>query len=504
MPDSTAANANLDTADIPKPQTGELVPQNGEDSLAAPPDMGSIIAQHQIEAGKVNNGNPRDWAENTLAGVQAALAGFGAVGKVPEGAGALYGVGKAAEAAQKNRQEQNEVKQRNADRQAQLAIEKRRTDIEETGQNREYQLKLAENARQQAESLRQQSEHDKRMRNLDDEHNERNFTLMHQETEFRQQQIDREETLKGLGAMPMKIAGQETPAFDDLGQLEQYANQNKLAENAHQTGYRERPVLGADGKYRIYQVPDTGPEWHEVKDAAGKTTRIYGDPLSVLNWQEKVAQIKASNAETTLRYADAQKALNDFKEAGSVKQARKELSKVGGDYSKLSEGSREALRVDAQKQYDLSWNVYQSARRDMQRDADYLSIPVDAKGNPDTNSAEYKDLAAKYHVEQANEQLGSAYDDLRQLGHGYKPPGSKGTNPSTEGPAAPAKGTAITPAAAQQFLKLAGNDPEKAKQLAIAAGWGPPAQMSGEEAAAKAGPTVDQKVAAGEGAAPAL
>lgn len=482
MADSTTKDPlDVSPQPIPMPQQGALTPpvdpenEDGADSLAAPPDLGPIMAQHTIQAGQVNHGDSRDWAENTVAGVQAALAGFGAAGKVPAGAGALYGVGAAARQGAERRDQLARENAARQQRQQQIDLEKRRTDLEETNQNRDYQLKLAENARQQAQSVRDVSLHDARMRQLTDEHNEANQRTMHEDITFRQNQVEHEETIKSLGGAPMKIAGQETPAFDDLGQLEQYAVTNKLAEQAHATGYRERALLGADGKYRIYQVPDTGPEWHEVKDAEGKTTKVFGDPLAILNYQEKVAQVREANARTTLGYAEAKAKLEDLKDQGTVKAARKALDKVGGDYSKLEEGQKQALRRDTEREHLDAWNVVQAAQRDMQRDSDYFSVPTDQKGNPDTNSAEYKALAKKYHLDQANDDLDDVYDRLRQLGYGYKKPGGPGTNPQTQGPAAPTKGTPITPAAIEEFKKLSGGDPEKAKAMAIAAGWGPPA-----------------------------
>jgi hypothetical protein len=422
---------------------------------APQPDMGSIIAQHQVAAGQVNNGGAKAWAENAVAGVQAALAGFGAAGKVPAGAGALYGVGAAARQAQENRQAQAQQKTQNAQRQQQIDLEKTRTENEKTQQDRTYGLQLAENARQQAMSVREMAEHDKRMREFDDAHNRNNFNSMKDEVDFRENQLDREATLQSLGGKVMEIAGVETPGFDDLGQLEQFANKNNLASQAHSNGYRARPIFGADQKYHLWEVPDSGPEWVTVKDPAGKPTKIFGDPLSVLNYQEKVAQIHEANARTSLTYAEAKKDMDQRSEDGTVKAARAELSKVDGDISKLSPGSRVALRGDAQKQYGMAWNVYQAAQRDMQRDSDYQALPIDAKGNPDTNSPEYQKLAAKYHVDEAQEQLGDVYNELRQLGVGYRPPGA--TPPATVAPAAqapqpgtPAAEAARTLAAQQQ------------------------------------------------------
>ena len=244
---------------------------------AQQPDMGSIIAQHQIAAGQVNHGDARDWAENAVAGVRSALAGFGAAGKVPPGAGALYGVGAAARQAQENRQEQAQQKTQNAQRQQQIDLEKQRTENEKTQQDRTYNLALAENARQQAMSVREMAEHDKRMREFDDAHTRNNFNSMKDEVEFRENQLDRESTLQSLGGKVMEIAGVETPGFDDLGQLEQFANKNNLAAQAHTNGYRARPIFGADQKYHLWEVRDSGPEWVTVKDPAGKPTKIFGD-----------------------------------------------------------------------------------------------------------------------------------------------------------------------------------------------------------------------------------
>ena len=142
------------TSALPLPQTGVLTaPRQPDDvvdadaaaeSLANPPDMGSVIARHQIAAGQVNNGDSRDWAENAVAGVQAALAGFGAAGKVPPGAGALYGVGAAARQGQERQDQLNKEKQAQADRQQALQLEQRRLGDEESNINFEQKIKLAE------------------------------------------------------------------------------------------------------------------------------------------------------------------------------------------------------------------------------------------------------------------------------------------------------------------------------------------------------------------------
>jgi hypothetical protein len=49
--------------------------------------------------------------------------------------------------------------------------------------------------------------------------------------------------------------------------------------------------------------------------------------------------------------ADLKKELEEYKEEGTVKGARKELDKVGGDYSQLSPSSKSALEKDATEQF---------------------------------------------------------------------------------------------------------------------------------------------------------
>ena len=105
------------------------------------PRWGQTIARNTIQAGEVNNGNPRDWAENAVAGVNAALAGFGAVGKVPEGVGALYGVGAAMREQQANRQETSQGQDRaGISASSKSTFEKTRAQNEQTNFDKDYDL----------------------------------------------------------------------------------------------------------------------------------------------------------------------------------------------------------------------------------------------------------------------------------------------------------------------------------------------------------------------------
>ena len=168
-------------------------------------------------------------------------------------------------------------------------------------------------------------------------------------------------------------------------------------------------------------------------------------------------------------------------QAETSKKARAELDKAGGDYSKLSPGAREALTLDSQKFYQLAFSAYRAAEADMRKDPDYASVPIDQKtGNVDKASKEYKDLATTYHVEDANEILGNASDQLRKLGHGYTPYGQQPSPPGTVGNPQPLKpfeavrslspkptkpGEKLDAEGAQKYMTLAGGDKAKAAEL---------------------------------------
>jgi hypothetical protein len=392
-----------------------------------PPAPHENVARHVLDALNGTSGKPGDWAKAILAGTMTAAAGFGAGGKVPAGAGALYGVGAAVRQAEQARTANASAKQAEADRQTELKQRQQELDLEKqkagTAQgnaDREYNLQLAENARQQAMNVANISHLDRIDRELDDQHNSNNFDQMEKKLELQQHLSDLGENILKAGGKVMSIAGAETPAFDDPGKMEDYASANNLDEEAHQHGYRIRGALGADRKWHLYEVPEAGDlKEYKITDASGKERTVLTDSLGYLNYSEKVAQTREANARANLTYTEANKALNDYKEDGTVKKARADLSKVDGDFTKLNEGDREALRDDAQKRYSLSYNAYLTAQKDMQRDPRYVGLPVDANGNVDETTKQYKDLADEYHVSDAQSQLGDSYDELRQLGHGY-------------------------------------------------------------------------------------
>ena len=248
----------------------------GADAMATfQPSLAPTIAKNTIAAGQINHGDARDWAENAIAGVTSALAGFGAG---TGGHGAIEGIGAAARQIQGHRDEQQKVKTEQAQRQQQLDLEKQRNTQEQTNADRDYNIRLQENARQQAQSLREASESDARMRGLTDAHDEHNFKMMHDELEYREKQEEMQDAIVSSGGKHLIVGGKEAPTFDDLGEAEQYALQNDLGKNAHDKDYRTRPILGADNKWHIYEVPDTGPEWHTIKGPDGKPFKTLQDP----------------------------------------------------------------------------------------------------------------------------------------------------------------------------------------------------------------------------------
>lgn len=337
----------------PAPAVGGNETQQFDPQTGAP--LSTRIAQNSLVANKMNPG-PGNWAANLVAGVQSALAGVGSIGTVPPGAGGLYGAGKVMEYQQQQKQQRLE----NQMKQQQLAQQ-------QTNADREYQLRLAENARQQTKSVADMSEHDLRMKNLTLDN-----TIA--ESNYQMAQLAQEETAKAAGAKPLMVGGAPAPTFKDAGEAENYANNNKLAQSAVENGYRTRPIKGADGQFHLYEMPDTGPKWMDVKDAAGKTTRIFGTPLDALNFTDKVTDVRLHSAEANEHNA---KAAADRLAAGNP---------LPGDAVTAAAG------------------IWRQAKAD----PDFNNVPKNRDGSPVIGSPEYQALDKKYGLTKAqNDALDS-------------------------------------------------------------------------------------------------
>ena len=89
----------------------------------------------------------------------------------------------------------------------------------------------------------------------------------------------------------------------------------------------------------------------EVTDAAGNKQQMLLTPAEYLDKQEQIAKTKHYLLTANKSSLELKMELEAYKEEGTAKWARKELTRVGGDYAKLSPGSREALLRDVNDRF---------------------------------------------------------------------------------------------------------------------------------------------------------
>ena len=489
----------MSTTPVPQP-TGPTE-DDAADALAQT-SLGPQIAQNVIQAGIQNNGSPRDWAENTVASVTAALAGFGAAGKVPPGAGALYGVGAAARQGQARQDELNKEKaaQHNEQiaqqqRQETINLEKQRQSTEESQWGKDYQIRLAENARQQANQIKEFAVDDANLQRLTDEHNEANQKALYDHAAFMEKQLEYTATAHRNGWKLMEGA----PTFNDLGQAEKWAEQADLASNMHVAGYVHRPLLNPDMTINIGLQPDDGVKEVTLPkmDLSKGTFTTHLDDLGVANYMDNYSKLKKASAETREANAradeleaEASKFRNLSKGDDTLKGARQAFDKTvdlahpNGDFNSLPPGQKEILAENARKQYQVTYAATQRAKDEFKKMVSQAGVdgglPIDEKtGEVDTNSNEYKD--AKSQLDRLTEALNEAQDDMNSfttLGHQVKvtePPAVGGEPTEKNLPISPPKpGAPIPDDILRLYLREAGGDVQKAKAAATSAGWGPP------------------------------
>jgi len=347
MAESTVRDPlDVSATPIPLPQTGALTPQDESpedvESLATPPispemGLGPTIAQHQIAAGQINHGEARDWAENTVAGVQASLAGFGAGGVAPAGSGALRGVGAAARQGQENRQQQAALKQRQ-----QLA---------ERQQATEEQKAAAQIAYQNAERF-----HIERMTRNEDR-------------ETQQKMVDRDVT----AAQPFLENG--IPSYgehltsDDLMRMLKAGPSGKSEINGHEViplrdgmtdviGPDGRPSLDADGiaqqrpTYRLFDAHGTvtldekeakliGENTHYPKPVPGQQigvaefTTLHNLATKNAAFADSVAKVQAATAKDV---AEGEKAKEETKDKQEDRALQQQAAKLFTPYLSAAHG----------------------------------------------------------------------------------------------------------------------------------------------------------------------
>lgn len=226
--------APQDAADLPVLQVAP--------GVSAPALAGQVAdAANTNAAANPNPKAPGGWARALMGGVMDALSGFGAAGKVPEGAGALYGVG----AASRQYDEMARQKQARQDALKQQQFE----DQKQTQQmTREEVLSRATIAHENAATA-----HDQML----------NANLSY---ESRQKNI----TNGKVGIAPYEQAGaqvlQEGLDSDDAQELIRTKKLDPTQVHAFPTG--EKPILDANGKEQTDQAgnPITRPTYTVIGD----------------------------------------------------------------------------------------------------------------------------------------------------------------------------------------------------------------------------------------------
>ena len=214
------------------------------------PTFAELMAQSADQIGVP--AGPGGWAKTLVGSAQQALAGAGAVGKVPEGAGALYGLGKAMQYRQQMQQQQQA-------RQDQLAQQAR------------------ENARQDAESQAKQEKLNWQTRmiqaNIQKMHNER---MAHQLTDLNasmdhQIQTDAPVLDSLIGkdnAHPAQIVAQGVDK-DEVHKLLADKKINSFEHHAFAT--QKIPVLDAEGQQAI---KDGVPQFKMLYTVVGDSPKV--------------------------------------------------------------------------------------------------------------------------------------------------------------------------------------------------------------------------------------
>jgi hypothetical protein len=331
---------------------------------AAPPPvpLHSKIAEGIIHAFAGTNGTAGDALRSAVSG---GLAGLAAAASTPSkpGAPALGGFGiganagmKTTEEFQKHREALAQQAQENKDKQAQIDLAKQRESREGTQFDKDYQLRKQENARQQAESVIRGKEFEQRSVLVDQQIAAGKYDAVKRQADDLRFYSDRMSALRKTGGQQLRINGALSPSFDHLGDAKAFAQKN-FSEVAHPDHATELIQNPDSGKWEIWEKKYEPYKDYEITDASGKKLHIFTDSTGSLAAQKQVAETKHYLNVAAKSSLDLKKDLEEFKEEGTVKGARKELNKVGGDISKLSPGSKSALTEVARNRFDKSTAV---------------------------------------------------------------------------------------------------------------------------------------------------
>jgi hypothetical protein len=348
---------DLGTGITPPPVGGGLTGATGQPAApATPTPVHQKVAQSILSAFSGSDGTAGGFLRSVLAG---GLAGASAAASAPQqkGGGVAHGLALGGgagyqsvlnEQAQARQQKQQNLE--NQQKQAAIDLAKQKAELEKTTGDREYDLRLREDARQQAASIRDAAAFEKRGVLMDQQIAAGNFEGLKQQADYIQKSADDWNDLQGHGGTRLKVNGAESPEFDHLGDAEDFAMQHP-DESIHGQ-FKTRLMRNPDtGKWAIMETPYEQPKWHEVTDASGKPQKIFTDTQGALAAQKEIAETKHYLNVASRSSLELKEELEGYKEQGTVKGARKELDAVGGDYSKLSPGSKSALLHDANDRF---------------------------------------------------------------------------------------------------------------------------------------------------------
>jgi hypothetical protein len=347
-PDMPTMNEAPGDAGLGGAAAGPLKPQQ------AP--LHSRIAEGIIHAFAGTDGTAGSALKSALAG---GLAGLAAAAKTPmkPGAPILGGLGIGAEAGmaqtQKNTAQKNEFAQQqleNAQKKQTIDLAQQREQREGSQFDQEQKIRVMENARQQAESLQRGKEMEQRAVLVDQQIAAGKYDAVKKTADDLRFYSDRVDALKRSGGQILKVNGSEAPSFDHLGDAQTYAAKNFDAV-AHPEYATELVQDPGSLKWQIYEKKYEPLKDWTIKDSTGKPMSIYTDSTGKIAAEKQIAETRHYNNIANKSSLDLKRDLESFKEEGTVKGARKELNKVGGDYTKLSPGSKSALLGDAQNQF---------------------------------------------------------------------------------------------------------------------------------------------------------
>jgi len=366
---ANAPAASQDEANA-TPTTGQpsATPAPAQAAPAAPsPEQQAAVAQtakhtaigkmfHTLATGGTGSSASNFW--RTVVG--GAFAGIGAANDAPVTARGPYGdvrdtsMGGAASRGFRAGMGQAEQQQDRERKQAQQQKEEQRRDQESKIQLDDAVLRKHADARAQQASIQNSVEHEKRMKELDQNIAAGDWAASQRTAQAAQQQVKFFNDLQDVGATPLSGADGEPLQFSTHEEAEKAAHDNpKFFIGDFKTRTAFDPTTN---KYGVYKVPDTDIKNVQLKDPT--TGKMHTIPrmsaTEYLDYQTRVQGLKKGALEITKIGAEITRLQTDVKASGLYGAALKDLTaatdKDGNvDLSKIPGGSRAVLVEHASK-----------------------------------------------------------------------------------------------------------------------------------------------------------